>query len=375
MNILLDGLQIGNRSGTGAYARALAQEIPSLADDVKMTVVVSEDGSKDIQEGKNRTIEITKNTGKGRQRKKHGALFKRLLKNDPPQIVHFPATFSMLRKPLKTNDTTVVLTIHDLAFLRNPKWFRWERSRYYRSAIKQSISVADSFITDSQATAWDLEKLLNIPADAIHIVPLGVSETLTPADDDLIISIREQHHLPDKYYLYLGTLEPRKNIDSIIRAFSAIADKTDWDLVIAGRDGWKTGALYKAAKKSAHRDRIHFTGFIKSDEVPAMLTSAQAFVWPSLMEGFGLPPLEAMACGTPVLTSNLSSLPETVGDAAIKVDPYSTTDIAKYMLALSEDEGMRKRLTMAGLNRVRQFHWRQCAQKTYAVYQNVLKDD
>lgn len=374
MKILLDGLQIGNQSGTGAYAQALAEEIPSLTDELEMTVVVSDTGSESLGERKNCSIELTNNSGRGRQFGKHAALFKRLIKNNGPQIVHFPATFSMLHKPVKNTNAVIILTIHDLAFLRNPKWFRWERSRYYRSAIKQSIKVAHHFITDSEATASDMMELLKIPLDTIQIIPLGISNSLMPAEDEAVKLIQAKYKLPPTYYLYLGTLEPRKNIDSIIKAFSEIADKVDWDLVIAGRDGWKTAPIYNAAKKSRFKDRIHFTGFLEPDDVPVMLTSAQVFVWPSLMEGFGLPPLEAMACGTPVITSNLSSLPEVVGEAAIKVDPHSASALAKYMLTLYEDDGLRKQLIMAGLNRVRQFQWQQCAQKTYAVYQQVLKD-
>jgi len=374
VKVLLDGLQIGNRSGTGAYAHALAREIPDLADQIDMTVVVTEDGKNALEPSRNRHLEITKNVGRGRQFNKHAATYLKTIKRDEPQIVHFPATFAMLRKPISRPETIVILTIHDLAFLRNPKWFRLERARYYRSKIRQSIRVAHQLIADSEATAADMIELLGIERNKIHVVPLGVPADLARTEENAHRSAQKKYSLPEKYFLYLGTIEPRKNIESIINAYSHIADKTDWDLVIAGRDGWKTKSIYRAAKKSPVRDRIHFPGFVDSNDMPAILSGAEVFVWPSLMEGFGLPPLEAMACGTPVLTSNLSSLPEVVGDAAVKVDPYSISDISKYMLMLYEDESLRKRLIASGLNRARLFHWQQCAQKTYSVYQQILRD-
>ncbi len=288
-----------------------------------------------------------------------------------PDIVHYPANFARWAGRGGVASTKVVLTVHDLSFMRAPEWFRWERARYYRAAIRPSIRLADMVIADSQATADDLQQYMQVSADRVAVVHLGVDSELRPADATAIKKAHVKYGLPDRFFLYLGTIEPRKNLPRVIEAFDAIATKTNAGLVIAGREGWKAEATRRAYTESAHRDRIKFPGFIAAEDMAAVLSAATAFVWPSLWEGFGLPPLDAMACGTPVVTSKTSSLPEVVGDAAVLVDPERVDEIAAGMLRVVTDDVLRARLREGGFARAKLLTWRRMAEQTAAVYRRV----
>ena len=196
-----------------------------------------------------------------------------------------------------------------------------------------------------------------------------------PASPEEITRVKEKYRLPKSFYLFVGTLEPRKNIPCVIEAWDLISSDSTSDLVIAGRDGWKTGPIRKAASKVRQPNRIHFPGFIESEDLPALLSGAEAFVWPSLWEGFGLPPLEAMACGTPVVTSDESSLPEVVADAAITVSPEDVDMIANAMRALLVHEDLRETLRERALKRAAEFTWKRTAELTYEAYRRALETD
>jgi len=232
--------------------------------------------------------------------------------------------------------------------------------------------LATRIITDSQATAADLHGMLGIPQDRIDVIPLGVDEAYRPVSPQDAAAVRSKYSLPESYFLYLGTLEPRKNLVRLIEAWSRIADACPHDLVIAGREGWKMRHIRRAVAASSQPSRIHRPGFIAHGDLPAMIGAAAAFVWPSLCEGFGLPPLEAMACGVPVLTSNISSLPEVVGDAALLVNPHHVEAIAEGMLQLAEDVPLRNALKARGLERAAGFTWRRTAEATIKTYRAVL---
>ncbi|HIJ66566.1 MAG TPA: glycosyltransferase family 4 protein, partial [Candidatus Hydrogenedentes bacterium] len=210
------------------------------------------------------------------------------------------------------------------------------------------------------------------PQDGVDVIPLGVGEDLQPAPDETQARIRAKYNLPKSFFLFLGTIEPRKNILRLVQAWSQIAEGCPYDLVVAGRAGWKTRPILRAMAQAPHARRIHGLGFVDEADLPALLSSATVFVWPSLCEGFGLPPLEAMACGTPVLTANASSLPETVGDAALQVDPTDVDAIAHGMQRLANDANLRAALVAKGLERAATFTWRRTAERTIETYYKVL---
>ena len=297
------------------------------------------------------------------------------LRQRKPDILHYPASFTRLMGGAPSKETKVVLTVHDVSFLREPRWFRSDRSIYYRLMIRRSASRATRILADSEATGRDLQELIRIESSKIDVTPLGVDARFQPATEADIMRVREIYDLPETFFLYVGTLEPRKNLPRVIGAFDRIATKCDHDLVIAGRDGWKFAGIYDAAANARHSARIHFIGFVDDSLLPALFSAASVFVWPSLWEGFGLPPLEAMACGTPVVTSNTSSLPEVVGDAALRVQPEDVEAISEAMRSLTDDAELCASLRQRGMERASKFTWQRTAKLTYEAYCRACETD
>ncbi len=369
MLVLINGLQAANLSGTGTYVKQLARLLPSVSDDFDYATVWPSGLEVPVMPKDAHQAFLRRNTSGAFSRfsfDQMGMFNER--KRACADIVHYPASvgniFGMWNE---------VITIHDCAYLHNPYWFSTNRSAYYRFFISLSAKKAKRIIADSKATAADLSESLGVAEDRIDVVPLGVdTEHYAPADAQDQEEVCKKYGLPESFFLYMGTLEPRKNIVRIIEAFSLIAGESSHDLVIAGRKGWKSGPIFKAAESSEFRDRIKFTGFVDHDDQPALMSAAAVFVWPSLWEGFGLPPLEAMACGTPVVTSKVSSLPEVVGDSALCVDPHSVDAIAEAMLSAETDGELRGRLRRQGLERVKGFSWQRTAELTVESYRATL---
>jgi glycosyltransferase involved in cell wall biosynthesis len=238
--------------------------------------------------------------------------------------------------------------------------------------VSRSTRTAARIIADSTATADDLINLLGVSAARIDVIPLGVSEAYTPQSAAQQKAVREKYSLPEAFFLFVGTLEPRKNVIRIIQGWAGRAQAAKLPLVIAGRDGWKVGPIHQAANQYNDTGKIHFPGFIAEEDLPALLSAAKMLVWPSLWEGFGLLPLESMACGTPVVTSNSSSLPEVVGDAALTVDPYDADAIGEAMLRLASDEKLYKNLRERGLSRAKEFTWKRTAELTCDAYRRAM---
>ncbi len=361
MRVLFNAMQAGNQSGTGRYVEELLPALAALEDAPEFTVVWPEDVP--LPAGSDR-LEIRLQP----RGLRHRLALERRLYTMAGQfdVVHYPATIGPLwRKP------NLVITVHDCIFLHHPEWFRRERALYYRWAGAWSIGRAAHLIADSTHTARDLEAWLSPPPPNITTIPLGVSESFRPQGADAVERVRKRYQLPERFFLYVGTLEPRKNLARIVRAWDQVAATLPEDLVIAGRIGWKTGELEGAIAAATHQDRIHCPGFIESSDLPALLSAAHAFVWPSLYEGFGLPVLEAMACGTPVITANTTSLLEIADGAALTVDPRDEGALARALTQISTDGDLHRTLGTAGRKRADEFTWQRCAQETRAVYATV----
>lgn len=368
MLVLLNGLQAGNRSGTGLYTVQLARWLPCPSVDLNIAVIWPKGVPHPRLPAPAREAFLLRKTG--------GALGRLLyeqwgIRRDQirlkANLVHFPANFGSL-----FGAHNMVVTIHDLSFLHCSAWFRLDRVTYYRLAIRNTVRRAARIIADSHSTAADLRDKLGVSPNRIDVIPLGVDERFQPAAEEARHAVRIKYGLPKHFFLFVGTLEPRKNLPRLIAAWSHTAARCPWHLVIAGRDGWKTGAIRRAAARSRDPARVHFPGFISQEDLPAVLSAADAFVWPSLWEGFGLPPLEAMACGVPVMISNVSSLPEVVGDAALQVDPYDVSAMADAMTRLFEDETLRAALRAKGRTHAVQYTWQRTAAMTLDVYRKVL---
>lgn len=365
MRVLIDGLQAGNRSGTGVYTERLVEHLPRAADDLELAVLWPE--GLPLPAFPDRAPEVLTRRGGLRRLLADQWGVRADRRRFRADLVHYPASIGNL-----LGLRGMVVTVHDVAVLVHPEWFAANRAQYYRMAIARSARKAARIIADSEATARDLRERLSIPGGRIDVVPLGVDQALRPASPDECLQVRRKYALPGRYLLFLGTLEPRKNVARIVRAWSKVAGEDVPDLVLAGRHGWKVEPILREVLASPHGDRIHLPGFIAREDMPAVMTAAEGFVWPSLYEGFGLPPLEAMACGAPVLTSNTSSLPEAVGDAALTVDPEDEDAIADAIRRLATDDALRARLREAGPVRAAQFTWQRTAELTAAVYRRTL---
>jgi len=265
-----------------------------------------------------------------------------------------------------------VVTIHDLAFMKLGGHAPKRRTIYLSTMIKQSVKRAGRIIVISSQTSQDAQALLGVDPGKIAITPLGVSPTLKPLTPDARVAFRKRHDLDRPTILYLGTLEPRKNIPILLRAFDRIAEESGAELVLGGAEGWLTDELHQTLSSMRWRDRVRLTGFIPETDLAAWLSAADCFAFPSRYEGFGLPPLEAMACGTPVISSTSSSLPEVLGDAAVLVDPDDVEGLGDALARVLGDAVLASGLRERGLARAARYSWAETARLTRMVYQAAL---
>jgi glycosyltransferase involved in cell wall biosynthesis len=210
----------------------------------------------------------------------------------------------------------------------------------------------------------------------VRVIYLGHSPAFRPiADATELARIRARYALPDRFILYLGTIEPRKNLVMLLDAYEMLRtrDEAAPPLVLAGRPGWRCEPVLRRGRERGLEGQVRFTDWVADDDLPAIVNAAAAFVYPSLYEGFGLPPLEAMACGTPVLCSNTSSLPEVVGDGGLLLDPHDARAWAAALARVLSDECLRADLRARGLAQARQFSWERTARETLAVYHSLAR--
>ena len=272
-------------------------------------------------------------------------------------------------RPLPT-----VLTVHDLIGMLFPRNLPPIARFYWSRWLPSSVRRADHIIADSEHTRQDLVCLLHVREERITVIPLGVDRRFAPRPPETVASLRGRLGLPGRFLLYVGTLEPRKGIDTLLSAWARIASRLpDVDLVIAGKPGWHTDRLHLQARDLGVEPRVRWTGYVDHGDLPALYSAAEALVFPSRYEGFGLPPLEAMACGTPVITSNSSSLPEVVGDAGLLLPPDDVSALAHAIYLVMTQPALRAELRERGLRRARDFTWERTAARTRAVYESVLR--
>jgi len=264
-----------------------------------------------------------------------------------------------------------VVTVHDLSNYTNPSWHTFGAAMGGR-LLPLYLSRAKRIIAVSHFTAGEIARHFPEQKDKVRVIHNGVSDHFTKVENEVSLNgVRERYGLPSEFFLFLGTLEPRKNLIALLKAFAEYGHEIPYSLVIAGGTGWKYKELLKAVSNHPLRERIHLTGFVESADVPALLTLAKFLAYPSILEGFGLPVLEAMACGTPVLTSNVTSMPEIARDAAVYVNPSSVESIGDGLKTISSDSELREELSKLGLARASTFSWRKCAEETLKVYREA----
>ena len=269
--------------------------------------------------------------------------------------------------PPTLHTTRTLLTVHDLSFLHFPDAFVPSLREYLARVVPRSVARADRVLADSESTRDDLIAHFGVPPEKVQVLYSGVDARFHPEKEP-----GEQERLRDKYgieppyILSVGTLQPRKNYVRLIEAFASLP-LTNLQLVIGGGRGWLYEDIFAEAEK--HGDRVHVLGFVDDTDLPALYRGAALFAFPSLYEGFGIPPLEAMACGVPAVCSNASSLPEVAGDAALMVDPLDTDGLAEAMSRALEDADLRRKMTDRGLAQAARFTWEAAARQLLDVFE------
>ncbi len=266
-----------------------------------------------------------------------------------------------------------VITVHDLAFLLYPRFLTRDSARYY-GQVDIAARSADHIIAVSDSTKRDTIRLLGVPEEKITVIHEAANPLFRPIkDQDSLKRVTAQYNLPDEFILFVGTIEPRKNIPALLRAFRRLRDnyKSRAKLVIAGNRGWLVEEVDAVIQQLELGDSVCCLGGIPNEELVYLYNAARVFVLPSFYEGFGLPPLEAMACGTPVIVSNSSSLPEVVGDAGWLVNPDDVEGLTVALYRILADEGLRNEMSAKGVKRAAIFSWERAARETLAVYRKV----
>lgn len=289
-------------------------------------------------------------------------------------LFHFP---NFVARPV--HRAKVIVTIPDLSFLRFPQFTEPKNLKFLNRQVPRSIERADRIIAISRFTAREICEFFPSAAHKVAVTPLGVGEAFQRVEDKkALAAVKVKHNLPDDYILFVGTLEPRKNLMTLLDAYRIFASRSkehaQTTLVVAGMKGW----LYEETMRrigDVPRDMApRLIGYVEETDLPGLYSAARMAVVPSLHEGFGLPCLEAMACGTPLVCSNAASLPEVVGDAAILVSPHEPEEIAEAMACVAENSKAAKELADRGRRRAAQFTWKRCAEETYRVYKAAMGD-
>lgn len=269
----------------------------------------------------------------------------------------------------------VVTSIHDISYEHLPETFTLRSRLQMKLTIRLTARRAAHVITPSEYSRQDLIKTYEIPPEKITMIPLAAPDFFKPVSDkDELERIRKKYAIEGEFILGVGSIQPRKNLVRLIEAYAMLIKKRDDvpPLVLVGKRSWLFEETVRATNIHGVESHVKFTGFVPDEDLPGLYSAAKCFVYPSYFEGFGLPPLEAMQCGTPVIAGNRTSLPEVVGDAGLLVDPFDPHAIANALEMMLSDAKLRESLSKLGLERARAFSWIECARQTLAVFEKVV---
>ncbi len=301
------------------------------------------------------------------------------LRKEGVDLLHALAFVTPLLSPCPA-----VVTIYDLTFLLYPESFKRSKRFYLGLFTRLSARRARRIIAISESTKRDVVRLLGVSPEKVEVVYCGIDEAFRPlaplppqswGERGEVAAFQSKRGLPERFVLFVGTIEPRKNVTRLIEAFATLrpCDPAPLKLVIGGAKGWFYQDVFARVEELGLEGQVMFPGYIPVSELPLWYNAAELFVYPSLYEGFGLPPLEAMACGTPVITANTSSLPEVVGEAGLTVDPLDVEGLAETMRRVLDDGALRQEMRERGLQRAKGFSWMKTAQETVQVYQRAME--
>ncbi len=358
--------------GAGNYIIQLIRALASLKVNDEFVIFAQQRGHALISLPENDSFEwiILEDRNPGSRLIWEQTLYPQLIRKSGVDLLH-----SMhYTRPVKLPCASVV-TFHDMTFFLYPELHTRAKRLFFPLAIRASARQADALTAVSESTRQDAIRVLGISPEKITATQLGVDPTFRPINDAAIKGkIAEKYDLPERFILYVGLLEPRKNLPMLIRAYKRLIDGGEnFKLVLVGRYGWMHEELLRQINNLDLEEMVHFTGYVSQEDLPLVYNLSSLFVYPTLYEGFGLPALEAMACGVPVITTDVSSLPEIVGEAGILVPVNNVEALYGAMIAVLGDEDLRRKMINKGIQRAAKFTWEQTAILTFQVYQQVMR--
>lgn len=344
----------GRKTGIGVYTAQLLRALEQFAPHV--SPILLDDGTTVAQRTDKRIL-------------REQFTLPRLANSKDVDLLHLTGFAAPLRSRVP-----VILTVMDLIGVLFSKNFPHASRFYWSRYLPFTLRAVPLLVTLSENTKRDVIRLAHIPSERITVIPPGVHTRFQPiADPSRLETVRAHLELPARFFLFVSTLEPRKGIDTLVNAYGTIAPEVREDLVIVGKRGWGYESVFDSVAQLGLQTRIHFLDYINDDDLPAVYNRATAFVFPSRYEGFGLTPLEAMACGAPVISSNASSLPEVIGDAGILLEPGNRDGFARAMYQVATQDDMRRELGARGIRRAKLFSWQRAAAETAACYARLLE--
>lgn len=375
MNLLIDATAVTkHKAGVGVYAKNLIHELTALHADLHL-FLLAQDDDPDMDYGALPNVTMLWVPS---------GLFRKLPLRFLLEQVGIP--FLLLKHridvvhslhysfPLVRPRGRQVVTFHDTTFIDMPEVHEKIKVLYFGFFMNAAVRMADSVIFVSYSAQRDCNARLGPPRGLSTVIHHGKSEAFRPdLDPELLRRIKQKYGLRQDFILFIGTIEPRKNLPQLVTAFQSLAKAhPNLVLVIAGKKGWMYDSLFETIRRLKMESRVIFTGFLPEEDKPFLLSAATVFVYPSLYEGFGIPVLEALACGVPTVTSNTSSLPEVAGKAAIMIDPQNAAEIADALERLLSDSDLRSRLIEEAAHQAAKFNWKKTASETLNAYTSIV---
>jgi glycosyltransferase involved in cell wall biosynthesis len=370
MRVALDAIPlVAAKTGVGHYTDALAESLARVHHDHQYDLLSPFDFSYDCCNG--RPANLNKRFFPVRSVFRKWWLFglPAMLQISPVDVFHGTNYCIPVIAPCPT-----VVTFHDMSLLAQSVTHETANVRRGKRRMPLMARRASMIIAPSEWTKQEIVKYLGLRPEKIRVIPEAARDKMKPVPISECQSVIEKHQIKPPYLLYVGTIEPRKNLLTLIRAYQELLVTTSHhpQLVLCGGRGWLDDEVFKLVDELKLQDQIRFTGYVEDGDLPALYSAAEIFIYPSVYEGFGLPPLEAMACGAPVISSNGSSLPEVVGQAGLIHDPSDQRALTQYMVKLLDSSATREHFKQAGLKQAAHFSWDRAARETQAVYDEVV---
>ncbi len=371
--VLIDSISLlSSLTGIGKYTNEIAKYLEKY-EDLNVSYFYGYHSKKRIGATQNQEFKFLKNLISNRP----------LLKKIARKLFLLPSKFFTPKYDLywqpnfipldNIRASKIVTTVHDLSFYVHPKWHPQERLDYFDQYFLKNMKRSDWIITVSQFSKNEIVEYLKFPEEKITVIYNGVDQDLYKVYDEDVLSVtKNKLELSDDFLLFVGSIEPRKNLLNLLKAYHLLSTNTkkEYPLVLVGFKGWENSEVMQEIEKE--KDHVRYLGYLTDEELAHVYNLASLFIYPSLYEGFGIPPLEAMACGTAVISSNTSSLPEACGNAAQYIDPYSYEDITKNINLLLNSTTKMEDLVKKGLMHVKDFSWEKSAKEHKEVFDKVM---